>query len=82
MYQSDAGIFTTTLTRFTDANSQADAHIEAPEHRGNWLCGTIRDDNNACATNAWDASLWLQSGPDISVEDLAAAGDELLAAWQ
>lgn len=49
---------------------------------GDWLCGQ-RPDNDAniyCSADVWDGAVQLVSR-DLPVEELAAFGDELLAAW-
>lgn len=50
---------------------------------GEWLCGAFEDDATklSCTANAWDGTVQLTSH-DLAPEELAAAGDLLLTAWQ
>lgn len=82
MYQSEAGIFTVLHGVMTDANREAEAHLIDPQHIGNWLCGEIDLGDHVCITNAWDGAVSTQTASDFPLTDLAAAGDELLAAWR
>ncbi|GAB3816920.1 hypothetical protein GCM10028820_16990 [Tessaracoccus terricola] len=50
---------------------------------GQWLCGADPEHDGwfSCTANAWDGTVQLLTD-DLDAEGLAAAGDELLAAWQ
>lgn len=68
-------------------SSSAEAAIDMLDNvevYGNWVCGNRTDilESVSCSTNAWNAEVTLLTTEgDMTLGDLATAGEDLLEAW-
>lgn len=77
---TDAAVTAFVWVYTTKEEVQQDMTDSAPI--GDWLCGQRPDDSNIyCTANAWDGTVQLMS-QDLTAEELASVGDELLAGWE